>query len=285
MTPQPAIEHPKPCVITALAANSEQTHLPLKKLIKDKDLKKQHHDPSTWRTGGAPLVRLHNNDDEPLHKICLKGLREHGVSQRVSRKLCNDHNHELILSVLKTAPHRPGIQNLAAYIVSEIQDGGYEQSPKQKNGHQLPINEHPSDRSNYAHITTKKVNSSRHNTVKPTTIIDAPIAYRSAEETKSESQALEEQKRAKEQEYQEKSRQLGERFKALPQDLQFRLKLVASVHLSKLVPATGKREQMLKDKTFRRLANRAVLEEFFKSIDRGLDDVQALHRLESLAAA
>ncbi|MFA5508730.1 MAG: hypothetical protein WC314_27340 [Vulcanimicrobiota bacterium] len=263
MAPQPAIEHPKPCVITALAANSEQAHSPLKKLIKDKDLKKQHHDSSIRCTSGASLVRLHNNDDEPLHKICLKGLREHGVSQRVSRKLCNDHNHELILSVLKTAPHRPGIQNLAAYIVSEIQDGGYEQAPapmrpllhEKDGGHQKTGDRRPS--------------------------VDAPIAYCSSEQTKEELQKIEVERLQREQVYQERGAILSKRFKTLAEEVQLRLKLLASIELTRQLPQTSNREQMLKDKTFQRLANRTVLERFFDWIDKGFDTVQALYRLES----
>ena len=298
MTPPKKNEHSNPCEFEDQSPPAEQPEDSLKKLIKDKDLKKQHlEDPSTRCTDRAPQVRqrrvtgappvhqtqpaVSKTDDEPLHKICLKGLRQHGVSQRIARKLCNDHDHELILSILKTAPQRPGIQNLAAYIVSEIQDGGYEQpSGEQKNGHQVS-----GGRSNYAHLTPKKINSPRHKTVKDIAPIDAPISYRSVQETRTEQQALETKRLEKEQDYQNKSRQLANRFKDLSEDLQLRLKLVASVHLSKLVPASEKREEILRDKTFRRMANRTVLESFFEWIDSGLDEAQALQRLEDPVAA
>ena len=136
-------------------------------------------------------------------------------------------------------------------------------------------------RSNYAHLTPKKINSTRHKTVKAIAPIDAPISYRSVEETKTELQALEEQKLEQEQEYQKKSQELAERFKTLPQALQLRLKLIASVHLSKLVPGSGKREEMLRDKTFRRMANRTVLEKFFKCLDDGLGELEVLQHLEA----
>ena len=298
MTPPQKIEHAKSGKFEEQSPQTEQPEDSLKKLIKDKDLKKQHlEDPSARCTGGAPQVRqrcvtgapavhqpepsVSKTDDEPLHKICLKGLRQHGVSQRVARKLCNDHDHELILSVLKTAPQRPGIQNLAAYIVSEIQDGGYEQpSGEQKNGHQVS-----GGRSNYAHLTNKKIKALRHKTVKDITPIDAPISYRSVQETRTEQQALETKRLEKEQDYQNKSRQLANRFKDLSEDLQLRLKLVASVHLSKLLPDSEKREEMLRDKIFRRMANRTVLESFFEWVDKGLDEIQALHQMESPIAA
>ena len=105
------------------------------------------------------------------------------------------------------------------------------------------------------------------------------------EETRTEQQALETQKLEQEQKYQKTSQQLAERFKKLSQDLQLRLKLIASVHLSKLVPVSGKREEALRDKTFRRMANRAVLEQFFEWVDQGLDEAQALQRLETPVAA
>jgi len=304
MTPTQKDVHAKPDKVEEQSPPLEQTEDSLKKLIKDKDLKKQHlEDPSTRCTGGAPQVRqrsvsgappvhqpeptLSKIDDEPLHKICLKGLRQYGVSQRIARKLCNDHDHDLILSVLKTAPQRPRVQNLAAYIVSEIQDGGYEQpSREQKNGHQVSGGRSTSQRRYgaegvvYAHLTNKKINSPRHKTVKDIAPIDAPISYRSVQETRTEQETLETKRLEKEQEYQNKSRQLADRFKGLSEDLQLRLKLVASVHLSKLVPASEKREEILRDKTFRRMANRTVLESFFEWVDSGLDEAQALQRLE-----
>ena len=115
--------------------------------------------------------------------------------------------------------------------------------------------------------------------------IDAPISYRSVQETRTEQEALETKRLEKEQEYQNKSRQLANRFKDLSEDLQLRLKLVASVHLSKLVPTSEKRETILRDKTFQRMANRAVLETFFEWLDQGLSEDQALQQLDGLAAA
>ena len=67
----------------------------------------------------------------------------------------------------------------------------------------------------------------------------------------------------------------------LANDVQLRLKLLASIQLTKELPQTGNREQMLKDRTFQRLANRTVLERFFDWLDKGLDTGQALKRLES----
>ena len=274
------VEQATPHKIEVKPTPFEQKTDLLKNSFKERDLKKQQHEelPDQSPDSGEELS---TPDDEPLHKTCLRGLCEHGVSQRMARKLCRENDHELILSVLDAAPKRPGVQNLAAYIVSEIQDGGYEQTSEgQKNGHQVS-----GGRSNYAHLTPKKINSTRHKTVKAIAPIDAPISYRSVQETRTEQQALETKRLEKEQDYQNKSRQLANRFKDLSEDLQLRLKLVASVHLSKLVPTSEKRETILRDKTFQRMANRAVLETFFEWLDQGLSEDQALQQLDGLAAA
>ena len=196
----------------------------------------------------------------------------------MARKLCRENENELIKEVLDTVPQLAGVENLAGYLVTAIRDGGYKLD--KKNGRQVS-----GDRSNYAHLTGLNIKANRHKTVKENPTVDAPIAYRTVEETRTEQQALETQKLEQEQKYQKTSQQLAERFKKLSQDLQLRLKLIASVHLSKLVPVSGKREEALRDKTFRRMANRAVLEQFFEWVDQGLDEAQALQRLETPVAA
>ena len=248
----------------------------LKKLIKDKDLKKQHlEDPSTRCTDRAPQVRqrrvtgappvhqtqpaVSKTDDEPLHKICLRKLREHGVSSRIARKLCNSHPHDLILSVVKASAQRPGVQTLPAYIVSEIQDGGY----------------------NEQKTTAPPARKSTSTSPKMQSIPTAPVTHRSPEQTQRDLLKLESEKLAKEKAYKEQGRVLAKRFRNLAEEVQLHLKLLASVQLTRDLPQIGSREQMLKDKTFQRLANRTVLENFFQWIDKGLGTTQALHRLES----
>ena len=269
----------------------EQKNPSLKNSFKDTDLKKQQQStvdkeassPNPIEPNSQPAVSTSvpldgKNDDEPLHKYCLKSLRKYGVSQRMARKLCRENENELIKEVLDTVPQLAGVENLAGYLVAAIRDGGYKLD--KKNGRQVS-----DDRSNYAHLTGLNIKANRHKTVKENPTVDAPIAYRTVEETRTEQQALETQKLEQEQKYQKTSQQLAERFKKLSQDLQLRLKLIASVHLSKLVPVSGKREEALRDKTFRRMANRAVLEQFFEWVDQGLDEAQALQRLETPVAA
>ena len=112
----------------------------------------------------------------------------------------------------------------------------------------------------------------------------APFTYRSPEQTQEELLKLESEKLAKEKSYKEHGRLLAKRFQELAEEVQLHLKLLASVQLTRDLPQTGNREQMLKDKTFQRLANRTVLENFFQWIDQGLGTTQALSRLESAFA-
>ena len=266
MTSYSAIEHADLGVTKPEGLFFEQESPLLKNLIKDKDLKKQHQELSLGPLSPAPqepLLTSPKLDDEPLHKICLRKLREHGVSSRMARKLCKNHPHDLVLSVVKAAAQRPGVQNLPAYIVSEIQDGGY--SEQQTTAR-----------------TERKSTSTSPNRMQSTPT--APVTYRSPEQTQEELLKLESEKLAKEKSYKEQGSILAKRFRELAEEVQLHLKLLASVQLTRDLPQTGNREQMLKDKTFQRLANRTVLENFFRWIDQGLGTTQALTRLESTFA-
>jgi len=262
---QPALtEHPKACQDESPVAPVEQNERSLKRLNKDKDLKKQHQNvkhPEKLKTpmGHQPQPAARSAVDEPLHKLCLRELIKLGVSQRVARELCRENDHQLIVEVLKTAPHRPRVKNLPAYIVSEIKDGGYRQERVETNAKPQP--------------QTRQLREAGSQ--------DAPVTYRTPEQTQQEHQSLEKERVQKEQSYREQGRVLASRFLNLANDVQLRLKLLASIQLTKELPQTGNREQMLKDRTFQRLANRTVLERFFDWLDKGLDTGQALKRLES----
>ena len=262
---QPALtEHPKACQDESPVAPVEQNERSLKRLNKDKDLKKQHQNvkhPEKLKTpmGHQPQPAARSAVDEPLHKLCLRELIKLGVSQRVARELCRENDHQLIVEVLKTAPHRPRVKNLPAYIVSEIQDGGY----------------------NEQKTTAPPARKSTSTSPKMQSIPTAPVTHRSPEQTQRDLLKLESEKLAKEKAYKEQGRVLAKRFRNLAEEVQLHLKLLASVQLTRDLPQIGSREQMLKDKTFQRLANRTVLENFFQWIDKGLGTTQALHRLES----
>ena len=265
MTSHSKIEHVSSGTDKPEALMIEQNSPILKKIFKEHELKKQHQELSPKSVSSAPpepRAISPKIDDEPLHKICLRKLREHGVSSRMARKLCNKHPHDLILSVVKAAAQRPGVQNLPAYIVSEIQDGGYSEQQK----------------------TARPARKSTSTSPKMQSPPTAPVTYRSPKQTQQELLKLESEKRAKEKSYKEQGRILAKRFRDLAEEVQLHLKLLASVQLTRDLPQTGNREQMLKDKTFQRLANRTVLENFFQWIDKGLGTTQALNRLESAFA-
>lgn len=284
-------EHPKPHRIKAQSASIEQKNDSLKKDLKKTDLKKQHHcmrldgSRSQAPTEQTTHLAARRAGDEPLHKILLKTLREYGVRQRVARKLCREYDHTLIQSVLDTVPQLTGIENLPGYLVSAIQDGGYQTAPSnnsknkkspgqpsaktQKNGRQVS-----GGRSNYAHLTDHNVNRPRHNSVKNDT--EAPINYRTVEETQAEAQALEQERLAKEQDYQSKGKTLAARFSELSTDVKTALKNRASQRLSQLVGNSAKKDQILQDKSFQRVTNRTVLENFFGWLDQGMPPEKAL---------
>lgn len=269
MTQTALVEHQETSQDKAPTPKNEQTEQPLKRLIKDKDLKKQHQSAQHYekletQIEHQPQPAVCKTDDEPLHKFCLRELCKHGISRRIARRLCRENDHQLILEVLKTAPHRPGVKNLPAYIVAEIQNGGYHRASSGCEREQA----------------TAKPQHRPKREASPSGPQDAPVTYHTPEQTQQEHEALEQERAQKEQSYREQGRILASRFLNLANDVQLRLKLLASIQLTKELPQTGNREQMLKDKTFQRLANRTVLERFFDWVDKGLDTVQALNRLE-----
>jgi hypothetical protein len=264
-------------------ATSEQLEAPLKKLLKETDLKKQQQagielEEFACETSKdtQPKLAPRSGDDEPLHKFCLRGLKSYGVSQRVARQLCREYEHETIQRVLDTVPGMTGIKNLAGYLVAAIKDGGYEMKSHsaggKKNAHQVT-----GGRSNYAHLTDDNVKAGRHRNVKDTG--DAPIVYRTVQETKLENDRLEAERVEREESYQEQGQTLAQRFQTLSGNVKERLKLQAASYLETLVPTSAKREEMLRDQAFRRVANRTVLERFFEWVDSGFSSEQALERL------
>ena len=192
----------------------------------------------------------------------------------MARKLCREFDHELIKSVLETVPQLPGVENVAGYLVTAIRDGGYEPSRcrrDKKNAHQVT-----GGRSNYAHLTEDNVKSERHKVVKWE--LEAPIVSRTVEETQIELKKLELERVRREENYQNEGRSLVQRFRQLGEDVKASLKELSRRHLENLLPTTSKREEMLHDPTFQRLANRTVTERFFAALDLGLSSALALER-------
>ena len=78
--------------------------------------------------------------------------------------------------------------------------------------------------------------------------------------------------------YRSEGKELVRRFRALGENVKESLKELAARYLEKLVPMSSRREEMIKDPTFQRMANRAVLSTFFDKIERGLPASLALER-------
>ena len=131
--------------------------------------------------------------------------------------------------------------------------------------------------SEHKHLTDNNLQGECHRNVKAAG--DAPIGYRTVEETRAEAEELETERLEREELYRKENRSLGERFRELPESVKIALKKLSSQCLEKLVPSTERREEMLQDVAFKRIANRSVLEQFFDWIERGLSEEQALGRV------
>ena len=279
MIQRAGVERENPCKIEASDTLFEQSTSSLKKVFKETYLKKQQQGAPTEETTSSRQFKsktqlASRSDDEPLYKFCLRALKSYGVRQRVARKLCREFDHELIKSVLETVPQLPGVENVAGYLVTAIRDGGYEPSRcrrDKKNAHQVT-----GGRSNYAHLTEDNVKVERHRSVKGE--VEVPIVARSVEETREEVRRLELEREERESCYRSEGKELVRRFRALGENVKESLKELAARYLEKLVPMSSRREEMIKDPTFQRMANRAVLSTFFDKIERGLPASLALER-------
>ena len=279
MIQRAGVERENPCKIEASDTLFEQSTSSLKKVFKETYLKKQQQGAPTEETTSSRQFKsktqlASRSDDEPLYKFCLRSLKSYGVRQRVARKLCREFDHELIKSVLETVPQLSGVENVAGYLVTAIRDGGYEPvrcRQDKKNAHQVT-----GGRSNYAHLTEDNVKVERHRSVKGE--VEVPIVARSVEETREEVRRLELEREERESCYRSEGKELVRRFRALGENVKESLKELAARYLEKLVPMSSRREEMIKDPTFQRMANRAVLSTFFDKIERGLPASLALER-------
>ena len=279
MIQRAGVERENPCKIEASDTLFEQSTSSLKKVFKETYLKKQQQGAPTEETTSSRQFKsktqlASRSDDEPLYKFCLRSLKSYGVRQRVARKLCREFDHELIKSVLETVPQLSGVENVAGYLVTAIRDGGYKPARcrrDKKNAHQVT-----GGRSNYAHLTEDNVKVERHRSVKGE--VEVPIVARSVEETREEVRRLELEREERESCYRSEGKELVRRFRALGENVKESLKELAARYLEKLVPMSSRREEMIKDPTFQRMANRAVLSTFFDKIERGLPASLALER-------
>ena len=193
-------------------------------------------------------------DDEPVdHKGLLKELHRVGVSDRVSRKLLREHEHELVAKVLRKAGELDGIQNLAGYIVREVQDGGYE------------------DVSSFLPVETAT------ETKMTVMVSDAPIISPGVEATRLERELFEVEKQRRAAERHSSLKKLLERFGQLDQSVRNALKTYAATrHVENVVPKVAKKDELMRDERYQKIAFRETVERFFELFDLGNDEDGAL---------
>ena len=193
-------------------------------------------------------------DDEPVdHKGLLKELRGVGMSDRVARKLLREHEHELVAKVLRKAGELEGIQNPAGYIVREVQDGGYEELS--------------------GLVPVETVIEAK------TTVMvsDAPMVSPGVEATRRERELLEAEKQRRAAESQSSLQKLLGRFKQLDQSVRDALKTYAATkHVESVVPNVAKKDELMRDERYQKIAFRETVERFFELFDLGNGEDGAL---------
>lgn len=194
-----------------------------------------------------------DDDDEALdHKKLFQDLVAIGTGQRVARKLLREHEHIQIAQALQHVRQRKNVSNPAGYLVSAIKDGGYKE---------------------IAQVNTL------YTAVRDKDTPATPSSHLAAQQTRSEMEQLEQERKEKEVAYREGLKRLLTRFADLPHDLKLELKERWTIHMEHLVPNTSRRNEHLKEPRYERLAFREVTKKFFDLVDEGLDPGSALERL------
>ena len=231
---------------------------PLKIDLKDNELK-IHQQERPLEVTESLAVQRNENDDEPFHKILLRMLQDVGMKQRVARKVVREHDHQLVVQALESVARRCDVKNPAGYVLRELEDGGYDsewlESPES------------------AHSEVSRTEK------KPVKHSDAPIVSRSVFETKAENERLEAQRLEKEKTYREEFKALYVRFQGLTEGLKSKLKTHWTEHLERTLPNTPRKQAMLKEQTFQRMAFKEVTERFFALVDGGLAPDGALVKM------
>ena len=200
-----------------------------------------------------PTKTSRDDDESPNHKKLFQDLVAIGTGQRIARKLLRKHEHSKIAQALKHVRQRKDLKNPAGYLICEIEDGGYEEiAPASKE-----------------HVTFRGENT-------PEAVSSSHLA---AQQTRSEMEQLEQERREKDAAYREELKRLLERFANLPQNLKLDLKARWTAHMEQLVPNTARKAEILKEPRFERLAFKEVASTFFDLLDQGCDAHQALERL------
>ena len=248
-----------PCPDWSETAYESEKNLGPKRHLQETYTKRLQQDTSSM---GAPSYLEETSagdDDEPVdHKGLLKELRGVGISERVARKLLREHEHELVEKVLRKAGELDGIQNLAGYIVREVQDGGYE------------------DISSFVPVEaeTKAKTAAVYS--------DAPMVSPGVEATRRERDEMVAERAQKEEAYRRSVGQLLERFGQLSDHLKASLKVRWTEHLEKTLPNTPRKPELLKDQRLQKMAFREITSNFFALLDQGYVSENALYELKAI---
>ena len=119
---------------------------------------------------------------------------------------------------------------------------------------------------------------------KPVKHSDAPIVSRSVWETKAENERIEAQRLEKKRAYIEEFKALHARFQGLTEGLKSKLKGHWIEHLEKTLPNTPRKQTILEDETFHRMAFKEVTERFFALVDEGLEPEGAFWQTGGLSS-
>lgn len=186
--------------------------------------------------------------------VLLKRLTNLGMRRRVARELLDEHDTDVIVAAIERAKGRSDIKNRAAYVLCEVRDGGYEESREMLGA---------------AKTLPERGMSSP----------DISENYSSAETTRAEMVAMEAEKAAKQQGFEQTLQDLQERCSGLSDGLKARLRECCKRHLFQLVPSTSRRDLLLESPAYKKLAFKDVMERFFSLTDHGLAPEEAVTQL------
>jgi DNA-binding Lrp family transcriptional regulator len=189
-------------------------------------------------------------DEAPQAKTLLKRLVNISMRRRIAKDLLAEHDHSLIAAALDRVKTRSDIKNKAGYVLREVQEGGYE-------------DEMTAD-ATHAARPTSSANASR---------------YSSAERTRLEQEQLEAESVAQQQNFDNAVKTLEARCGQLSEGVKAQLRECCHGYLAQLVPQTSSKGRMLEgpaSKAFKKIAFKEVTERFFRLLDHGVAEEEAL---------
>lgn len=190
---------------------------------------------------------------EPVdHKGLLREMQSIGVKQWKARQILNGHDHEVIGDVLDEIRERDDLKNPAGYLVRALeaqQDGSAAEKA----------------------IVSTVVSAAASDLI--------PIGSKSpgVEATRRERELFEAEKLRRSAESQNRLQKLLGRFKELDQRVREALKTYAATrHVENVVPNVTKKDELMRDERYQKIAFRETVERFFELFDGGKGEDGAL---------